>query len=510
MLFLADLVWIDWLIVGAYGLAVVAIAAWALRRQHSSDDYLMGGRSLPWWLIGMSIIATAFSSISLLGWTGKGYVSGGKWFQLQAGELLAIAIVMVLFLPYFARLRMTTAYEYLEARFGPTSRVIASGMFHLTVLARGGLFLYLTARALHVFVEIDIGWSIVIVGVVAMVYSSLGGLGAVVWTDGLQLTLVIAGVAACIVVVLGELPGGLSDVLASASREPLMDFRPDPGLFPGFWSSLLAYGLLALSVAGTNQQAVQRYMACKDLQASRRAALLSWAIGAGIVLLTLGLGAALHAHWGGRPVRADDVFTTFVRDELPAGLAGMMVAAIFAASMSSIDSTVHSMATATLVDFVDRFRARPLTDARRMRVARTLTLVYGVLAIAAAFYAMRQGRDVIDLLLAWLGRLAGPVLGLFLLGMLTRFVREPHALVGLVCGYLVVVLGFTDVLIVVQTPTGGEPGAVWAWQAARGGGSTVATALGWSDIWAASAGCVATMGVACLLALPSRGRNPVS
>ncbi len=487
---------LDWIIVGAYGAAVVLIATLAKRKQKDSEDYLLGGRSLPWWLIGMSIIATAFSTISLLGWTGKGYNDGPRWFQLQAGELAAIAVVCVLFLPFFARLNLTTAYEYLEQRFGPRARWLASALFHVTVLARAGLFLFLTARALAVFTDIEVETSILIVGLAAMVYSSTGGLGAVVWTDGLQLLLVVVGVTASIVLILGDLPGGLGDVIDLASapeRNPAVNFDPSPAQWPTFWSGLLAYGLLALSVAGTNQQAVQRYLACKDLRASRRAALLSWALGALIVLLTLGMGMALYLKYGGRPLASDDVFSTFVRDDLPTGLAGIMIAAVFAASMSSIDSSIHSMATATLVDFVERIRREPLADARRLRVARVLTLVYGVLAVGAAFYAMRQGRDVIDLLLTWLGFLAGPILGLFLLGMLTRRVREWHALVGVVAGYGLILLVFTDKVLSVA--------------GAAGAPTTVAGNLGVHGIWAAFSGCAVAFGVAWVIAFAGGARN---
>jgi len=488
---LAALAPLDWSIVGAYGVAVIAIAAWAKRRQRDSEDYLLGGHRLPWWLLGMSIIATSFSSISLLGWTGKGYVDGPRWFQLQAGELAAIVVVCVLFLPYFARLDLTTAYEYLERRFGPRARWLASALFHVAVLARAGLFLYLTARALAVFTDLDVEVSIVLVGLLAMIYSSTGGLGAVVWTDGLQLLLVIVGVGSSVVLILGELPGGLGDVLALAhapARPPPIDFDPSPGQWPTFWTGLFAYGLLALSVAGTNQQSVQRYLACRDLKASRRAAVLSWALGALIVLLTLGMGSALYLKYGGAAIPADDVFSTFVHNDLPTGLAGVMVAAVFAASMSSIDSAIHAMATATLVDFVERIRKTPLGEVKRLRVARLLTWVYGVLALGAAFYALSQGRDTIDLLLQWLGMLSGPVLGLFLLGMLTKRTVEWQALAGVGLGYLAVLLCFTTK--VVQGPLG-----------------TWAASLGVHGIWAAFVGCGVTFGGALLLALAGGTRN---
>lgn len=507
---LAALALLDWAVVAGYAVAVVLIALYAKRRQKGSADYLLGGGRLPWWAIGVSIIATAFSSISLVTWTGLAYYQGVRWMQLQIGELVAIAVVCVIFLPYFARLDITTAYAYLDRRFGRAARWIASAVFHVVVLARAGLFLFLTAQVLSVFTDIDVAPCIVLVGIAALVYSSTGGLGAVVWTDALQMLLVVGGVAAALVLVVGELPGGLADLgpaLGGQKALPVVDTSLDLGSFPSLVAALFAYGTFALAVAGTNQQAVQRYLACADLAASRRAALLSWVVGALVTALTLGLGVALFARFGGDPthalnasVQVDRVFATFVEGHLPVGLAGVLAAAIFAASMSSVDSAIHSMATATLVDFMEPLRRAPLTDAARLKRARLLTAIYGVLAVFAALVAMQQGRHVFDLLLRWLGYLVGPILGLFLLGMLTRFVAQRAAVAGVVAGYATVLLGFTT-LVLERAPVDGAGGAP----------STLAASLGVHGIWAASAGCVATMGIAVVLSLGHiRGNVPQS
>jgi SSS family solute:Na+ symporter len=500
---LAALAGVDWLIVGAYGVIVVGVAAWSKRRQKTSDDYLLGGGRLPWWLVGMSIIATAFSSISLVTWTGYAYYTGPQWLQLQLGELAAILVVMAVFLPFFARLDITTAYEFLDRRFGRASRWVGSALFHVAVLARGGLFLFLTAQVLAVFTDLSVEVCILIVGAAAMLYSSVGGLGAVVWTDGVQMLLVVGGVGAALVLVISELPGGLADVWAVVTDpERPAPVNPDPDLaaYPTLLSSILAYGVLALAVGGTNQQAVQRYLACEDLRASRRAAFLSWGVGALVTLLTLSLGVALFAKLGtqdialnqGKPA-ADQVFATFVAGHLPVGLAGILAAALFAASMSSIDSAIHSMATATLVDFIEPLRASPLEDGARLRLARRLTLLYGVLAVGAAFVAMNQGRDVFDLLLRWLGFLLGPILGLFLLGFLGPWVRQWHALIGVSCAYTAIVLGFTKLVLSSPGPAG-DP-------------ITLAADAGVHGIWAAFVGCTTTMGVGLLLALVIGGRK---
>ncbi|MDF1701768.1 MAG: sodium/solute symporter, partial [Planctomycetota bacterium] len=497
---LAALALVDWLVVAGYGLAVILIAVWAKRRQKGSADYLLGGGRLPWWAVGVSIIATAFSSISLVTWTGLAYYQGARWMQLQLGELAAIVVVSSLFLPYFARLDITTAYAYLDQRFGRAARWIASGMFHVVVLARAGLFLFLTAQVLSVFADLPVAPCIVIVGVAALIYSSTGGLGAVVWTDALQMLLVVGGVGAALWLVVGELPGGVADLgpaLGGAGKKPLYDLSLDLGDWPTLLAAVFAYGTFAVAVGGTNQQAVQRYLACADLRASRRAAFLSWGVGALVTALTLGLGVALYARFGADPdhvlnasVQVDRVFATFVEGHLPVGLAGILAAAIFAASMSSVDSAIHSMATATLVDFIEPLRASPLSDEKRLRMARLLTSLYGVLAVLAALVAMQQGRHVFDLLLAWLGYLIGPILGLFLLGMLTRWVGHWQAVVGVLAGYMAVILGFTTLLLDF-TPEGAEAGKALTWAAHNGV----------HGIWAALTGCAATMGTGIVLSL---------
>lgn len=484
--YVASLEPLDWIIVAFYGLIVVAVGAVAHWKQKTADDYMLGGRRIPWWLLGVSLIATAFSSISLLGWTGKGYSSGPQWLQLQVGELLAIILVCLIFLPFFSRQKLTTAYEYLERRFGPRARWFASALFHLQVLARAGLFLFLTARAVSVFTDLNVESSILVVGIAAMLYSSVGGLGAVVWTDAVQLMLVLVGVCASIILILQDLPNGLSDVVAAFSEEgrpPPVNTSGSMEEFPSLLSAALAYGVLALSVAGTNQQPVQRYLACRDLKSARRAALLSWGIGFVIVALTLCMGVALHVWFGSTRVASDDVLTTFIVQRVPIGLAGLLVAAIFAASMSSIDSAIHSMSTATLVDFVERLRTTPLVPRIRLRLARMLTLAHGVLAMGAAYLASTQGRDVIDLLLLWLGFLAGPVLGLFLLGMLVKRVDELSALLGVTAGYVAAIVFssglLTQVLLSLRVVLGH---ATWVDASATP-----------HVIWAATAGCLATL-----------------
>ncbi|MDJ0975708.1 MAG: sodium/solute symporter [Planctomycetota bacterium] len=491
----------DGLIVLAYACVVVALGVASKRKQKTAADYMLGGKQLPWWAIGVSLIATSFSSISLLGGTDSGFSTSYAWWQLQLGDLLAIGVVCVVFLPFFARLSFTTAYEYLEVRFGKVARRLASVLFHVTVLLRAGPILATTAAVGAHVIGLDghIELAIIGVGIAAMAYSAVGGLGAVVWTDTLQMVLVVGGVIACLALAMGDLPKGeigFDDALNGKDRPPVFDVSPDPARVPTVLTSVLAYGILAMSVFGTNQQSVQRFLACKDVRAARRAGVLAWAIGAVVVALTMTLGIALYAWYDGAAPKGDiPVLGTFIADRVPIGLTGVLVAAILAAAMSSMDSAIHSMSTATLVDFVEPLRRAPLDEAGRLATARRLTLIYGVLAIAAALIAHQQlagsadkQTNVLTLVVRWLGYAAGPILALFLLAIGTRRVGERAAVIGVLAGYLFAFLA--------NDPFG--------WM----GAETPLARLGFHPLWTAAFSCVVALGVALLLSLKSPSSGP--
>ncbi len=436
---------LDWTLLAAYGAVVIGIGAWANRRQKSAEDYTLGGRRMAWWAVGVSLIATSFSSAALIGGTGFGFQRGMSYLSLQMGDLLAIAGACVLFIPFFSRLRLTTAYEYLERRFGVVARCVASALFIAQTVLRAGILVYGPALALSVILGWDVEVAIVVTGAAAVVYSATGGLAAVVWTDLIQFTVVVVGVTASVLLLGGDVPGGLGAVLERASAEGhLRVVEPGYALGTPFnaLGALVAYGTLAFSIAATNQQAVQRYLSCKDGRAATKAALLGWGIGFVAVALTLFLGACLSV-WvesagdAGAAVAAaveqnggDAALPAFIVQRLPAGLSGLLVAAIFSASMSSMDSAIHSMSTATLVDFVRRFSRRPRSDAQDLRLARLLTVVFGVVATVAGVVAAAEDSLLLDLLIRWLGYFAGPLLGLFLLAALSRRANEKGALVG--------------------------------------------------------------------------------
>lgn len=437
----------DVVVLVLYGLVVLALGAWAARRQADGETYFLGGRDLPWLLVGVSILATAFSAASLLGGPGEAYEHGMLWLQLQLGDLLAVTVVALFFIPAFRGRELTTAYEYLEERFDHRLRLVASLLFVGQVLFRTGILVYGPALALATLVGVDLRTAIVVVGIVATVYTMLGGITAVIWTDALQLLVVVGGLGFCIARLAGTFPGGLDSLAESAAQagrwavvDPEQSWRSVRSL-PG---AVIGYGLLALSVSGTNQQPVQRYLTCRSVADARRAAWTGWAVGLLVTLLTLTVGVLLYAwyrHFTGalpESVATDAIFPHFIATQLPAGVAGLLIAGIFAAAMSSLDSALNSLATATLHDFVRRYRRRPLPRARELHWARWITVGWGALAIGAALYVAGQG-TLLALVVRYMGYFAGPVLGVFLLGLATRGIGSGAALTGVVAAFAVVV-----------------------------------------------------------------------
>ncbi len=418
---------VDFIVLFVYATTVIAIGVVAHRKQKSSEDYFLGGRKLPWWAIGVSILATSFSSSSLVGGVGFGFAKGIHYTSIQLGDLLGFGLVCVFFMGFFKSAPYTTAYEFIEKRFGVVARSLASLLFILQTLARAGLLVYAPAVVLAIVLDWSIETAIVVTAVAAILYSTFGGIGAVVWTDLIQVCVILAALVACLLLVASDLPGGFSQGVELAVQADKLDLLPERTWKQAFslpWI-LLAYGVLSLQVAGTNQQAVQRYLACEDLHTARKAAMTGWGIGALTLGLSVFLGVMIGA-WSSqfpdilpKTQGGDEVMAGFILQRLPPGLSGLLVAAIFAAAMSSLDSAIHSVSTAVSVDFLRRF-GRKRSPASELSLARVFTLLFGLAALGIALLAAAQSNNkgLLETMINWLGYFAGPFVGLFVLAML--------------------------------------------------------------------------------------------
>lgn len=467
---------IDTAVLVLYAIAVVVLGLLAQRKQHGRDDFFLGGRTLPWPLVGISILATAFSATSLLGGPGEAFTHGLLWLQLQLGDLLAVALVAWLLVPALRGKNFTTAYEYLEHRFDRRVRVLASVLFQLQVVLRAGVLVYGPSLALSTLTGWPLDATIVGVGVLATLYTVMGGITAVIWTDALQFGVIAAGLLGCVITVGQEFAGhgGLArawEIAAEAGRAQVID--PDqPWTSPrSFLGAVFGYGFLALAVSGTNQQTVQRYLSCRSVADARRAAWLGWAVGLAVTAATLYVGLLLYATYhSGRALLPDDlapdaILPHFVSTRMAPGLAGMLIAAILAAAMSSLDSALSSLATATSVDLLPA----DADEARSLRRARAITVAWGVVAIAAALALAGRG-TLLALGVRVMGWFAGPVLALFLLALARRPVPPAAALLGGAVGFAVVIY----VSVPGPWPSPGNPGI---WTTALSCGVTTCVAL---------------------------------
>jgi solute:Na+ symporter, SSS family len=445
----------DWIVLAGYVAVIVAIGAWANRRQTDTEAYFVGNRRVPWWAAGLSIIATSFSAASILGVPGFAYATDLWYLQYQLGDLLAAGIVAALFIPFFHKVRgLTTAYEYLEARFDLKTRLLGSTLFSLTVLLRAGTLLFGAALLFSAVAPTDlvpgltgVEEAVVIFGIVAIAYTVLGGISAVIWTDVIQFSIMSLGIVASMAVVVMGTPGGWESAFAEAGAlDKLRVIHLDePMARTGLAAAVFGYGLLALSLFGTNQQPVQRYMTVKNPREAQQALLLGVGTGAIGVMLSLLLGIFLFIFYGHHPallpadLTPDQVMPHFVNTQVPPVLTGLLVAAVFSAAMSSLDSALNSLSAALTVDFYTRFRPG-VSDAGRLAFAKVVVVTAGVLGIGIGIYASRTEAPLIDLILTFMGYFAGGLLGLFLLGMLTRRANGHGAFIGAIAGTLVVLM----------------------------------------------------------------------
>ncbi|MBL4889306.1 MAG: sodium/solute symporter [Candidatus Lindowbacteria bacterium] len=417
---------LDWAVVGTYALIVIGLGVMATRKQKNTDEYFRGSRALPWWAIGISIIATAFSAASLLGGPGEGYSHGFLWLQLQLGDLLGYALVCAFFIPVYVKLNITTAYEYLEKRFDPKTRSLGAICFLLFVIVRLGALLYGASLVFSQIAGISIDSAIIAVGVVSIGYTIAGGLAAVIWTDVVQFFMIIIGVGVAIFCAARGVDGGFAGVIGIAAETrklQAIDLSWNPSSIRSLPTATLAYGILALAVAGTNQQTVQRYVSCSDTKSAQKAAMLGWFTGFVGVAATLILGVFLFAFYSSRPgllpvdIKPDKIFPFFIASELPPGVAGLLVAAVFAAAMSSIDSALHSLSTCIIVDFYKRHFKPNEDEAHYLKAARVQIAFWGIIGIGAAFYVARTGESLLPFLVKYTSYFIGPLLGLFVLGI---------------------------------------------------------------------------------------------
>ncbi len=435
---------IDLAVLAIYLLGVTAWGAWLGRHQRGGSGYFLGNRELPWGAVLLSVVATETSTLTFLSIPGVAYLGNLGFLQLTLGYLLGRVAVSAVLLPAYYRGDLNTAYALLEERFGTGTRRFVSGVFMGTRLLADSVRLFLTAIPLALITGWPYPLSIAVIGIVTLAYTYFGGIRAVVWVDALQMGLYLLGALCAILVLQGALDGGWGAALAQASdagKLAWLDFSLDPAIPYTFWAGLIGGGFLSMASHGTDQLIVQRLLTCRDLPSAQKAL-----VGSGVVVIVqfalfLLVGIGLWAFYGGREFAvSDEIFVTFIIQELPIGITGLLIAGVFAAGMSSLSSSINALASASAYDFWAPLARAEEDDLRIFRAGRVFTLLWASLlvGVAIAYVPMSEGATAVEVALQIASIVYGGFLGAFLLGRFDPGARQGGVLAGMVAGIGVV------------------------------------------------------------------------
>ncbi len=491
---------LDLTILVAYLVGTVLFGAWFSKSQKNVKDYFTASERVPWWAIMGSIVATETSTVTLISVPGFAYNANFTFMQLVIGYMIGRIVVTLLFVPSYFRGELLTVYQLLGQRFGSGVRRLASTLFLVTRSLADGLRLFATGLVLAAlllnmpgmedgvrnwFPSLEPKFAILIVSVLVMgaatiLYTYLGGMSAVIWTDVIQLVIYLVGALLAAWILLHKIPGGWNEVtlVAQASGKfNWFDFTWDLNKSYTFWSGVIGGAFLTTATHGTDQLMVQRYLCSDSVKQARVALLTSGALVFVQFLLFLLIGTMLYVFYTGQAtnevaaftlngkLQTDRIFPHFIVTHLPAGIVGLVIAAIFAAAMSTLSSSLNSSAATAIGDFYMPLTNGKKSDTHYLNVSRGLTAVWGVVQIAVALYAINLSSRVVDEVLGIASFTNGVILGLFFLGTFTKRVGQTAAIVGIVVG--------ASVMLYVKLRTG----ISWQWYVLIG--SVATFVAGW-------------------------------
>jgi solute:Na+ symporter, SSS family len=476
--------YIDLLILIAY---IVGITYFGIRiagKQTTTKDYFLGGKKIPWWAVCFAIVAAETSTLTVISVPGLAYVTNLNFLQIAFGYLIGRIVVSFVILPAYFRGELGTAYTFLATRFGTKMKNIASGTFMLTRLAADGVRLFATAIPLAVILrgtavadalshtEIYI-LSIAIIALVALTYTFIGGIRSVIWIDVIQMFIYIGGAIAAIIIVVGLIPGGLGGAVSEAFRVgklQIFNFAPEGGIGEffktpyTFLGGIIGGAFLSMASHGIDQLIVQRLLTTGSVTTSRKAL-----IGTGVIVIMqfavfLFLGSLLYVYYGGADIMPDEVFPTFIVQEMPTGLSGLIIAGLFAAAMSTLAGSISALTSATVYDYLIPY-SKLFTEDNQITISRVFIVVWSVLLAGSALLFMQSPQAVVELALSIASFTYGGLLGTFFLGVLFTHTKQKHAIPAFFAGIL------TMVYVILFTPI------AWTWYTLIGTSVTVAVGL---------------------------------
>jgi len=461
-----------------YALGITLFGSWFGKSQHSLKDYFLGSKNLPWWAICFSIVATETSTLTFIGSPAISFRSNLTFLQLTFGYLLGRIIVSFVLIPAYFRQELFTSYQLLTQRFGTKAKNLSAAIFLCTRALSDGVRLYATGLVLSITTQMGVIPAIVVMGVLTIYYTFKGGAAAVVWTDVIQMSLYLGGAGLAVVEILSRIPGGWASVhqsVAPLGKLQILDFSLNPTIPYTLWAGLIGGVFITLGSHGTDQLTVQRFFACRSKLDAQKAL-----IGSGVVivfqfLLFLTIGVMLYAFYQNFPLqeslaRPDEVFPRFIVHELPHGASGLVIAAIFAAAMSTLSGSLNSLSGTLLNDFYKPYVQSGKSEAYYLSVSKLMTVLWGVILIAIAILARHWG-SVLETALTIMSLTSGSMVGIFLLGVLTKQASQAGGLAGMLVGIL------TVSLVHLLPRLGGLPRLAWTWYVCIGTLSTFVSGL---------------------------------
>lgn len=471
----------DFIVLIAYFCVIAAIGIIAGRKEESTDDYFLAGRNMPWWAVTFSILATEVSAVTFIGVPGESYRGNYIYLQFAFGSLLGRILIAYLFLPAFYGNRVTSIYQFLKIRFGERSRLTAVGFFITTRLLASGVRLLVVSLALAVVTGFPLFWIIIVVAFIGLIYTLIGGIKAVIWTDVLQFSIFMFGALLIIGLLIHKIPGGLSGFfrLVEPAKFRVFDFTLNLTSSGVFVIAFINGCVQTFAALGTDQDLTQRMLTCRNLKNGRRALILTGLLDFPVVFIYLAIGTLLFCFYevGGNflpeelSTAPDRIFPHFIVTALPVGLRGLLIASIFAAAMSSLDSAINALSSSTVMDIYKPFFKPRASEEHYVRVSRIFVSVFCILLILAAIGLNQMEGGLLWLGFKVTGYTYGALLGVFLLGVATKGSNDRMNLWAMVTSPVLLV----TLTLVEKYGMDGETLLAWPWY--------VVVGTLWTFIW---------------------------
>ncbi len=446
-------VW-DWAIVAAYIAGTTFVGHRLKGQQETTRDFFLGGRRLPWYAVTASTIATTISAVTFIGVPALVFAADGNYayLQLAIGGVIARILVARFLVPLYYEKEFYSPYDYMADRLGPVVGRITAGMFFLGGILGQGVRVYATALVLELVTGWSLAQSIVIIGVFSVLWTWMGGIAAVIWTDFVQFFVLIAGGIAALLFVTGALPDGWSSLVETgeaAGKFATFDYSTDPRIAFTFWAALIAMPFQNVAFYGTDHLFAQRLLCCRNAREAQKAVIWS-TLGELVPALMLTVGAGLYAFYQYNPLspelaslvaeRGDRIFPAFIISEIPVGLKGLLIAGILSAAISSLDSILAALSQISLTMFYRPYVRPDADEAHLLRVSRVLVVAWGIVLAAMAWQFSASELDLVTLAFSMTTYTWGPMLGLFVLSILARRYRVAHVGWAVMASIVVVLL----------------------------------------------------------------------